>query len=69
MGSALALRLVAALVAVSAGGRAPLPPIEPHVAWVGSAALVAGGAIAAGVVATGLARATVARLRTRRLRA
>jgi hypothetical protein len=66
-GAALALRLVAALVAVNAGGRAPLPPIEPRVAWAASVALVAISALAATVIAWALARLVLADLRTRRV--
>jgi len=69
IGALLALRLVAALVAVTAGGRAPLPPILARVDWAGSALLVVLTGLATAVVAVRLARATTRRLRTRRLRA
>ena len=51
-GAALALRLVVALVAVTAGGGDPLPPIEIRIDWVAGAVLIA----ATGAVAVGVAR-------------
>jgi hypothetical protein len=51
-GAAIALRLVVALVAVTAGGGDPLPPIEIRIDWAASAALIA----ATGVVAVAVAR-------------
>jgi hypothetical protein len=52
IGAALALRLVVALVAVTAGAGDPLPPIAIRIDWLASAALVAAtGAIAAAVAA------------------
>jgi hypothetical protein len=51
-GAALALRLVVALVAVTAGGGDPLPPIEIRIDWAASAALIA----ATGAVAVAIAR-------------
>jgi hypothetical protein len=53
-GAAIALRLVVALVAVTAGGGDPLPPIELRIDWAASAALIA----ATGIVAVGVARAS-----------
>jgi hypothetical protein len=52
-GAAIALRLVVALVAVTAGGGDPLPPIEIRIDWAASAVLIA----ATGAVAVGVARA------------
>jgi hypothetical protein len=52
-GAALALRLVVALVAVTAGGGNPLPPIAIRIDWLASAALIA----ATGAVAVIVARA------------
>jgi hypothetical protein len=51
-GVAIALRLVVALVAVTAGGGDPLPPIEVRIDWPASAALIA----ATGAVAVAVAR-------------
>jgi hypothetical protein len=51
-GAAIALRLVVALVAVTAGGGDPLPPIEIRVDWAASLALIA----ATGAVAVAIAR-------------
>jgi hypothetical protein len=52
-GAAIALRLVVALVAVTAGGGDPLPPIDIRIDWAASALLIA----ATGAVAVGVARA------------
>jgi hypothetical protein len=47
LGGVLAVRLVGALVAVTAGGRTPLPSIVPVAAWIPAAALLAAvGAVA-----------------------
>jgi hypothetical protein len=51
-GAALALRLVVALVAVTAGGGEPLPPIEVRIDWAASAALI----VALGAAAVAIAR-------------
>lgn len=57
IGAALALRLVVALVAVTAGGGDPLPPIAIRIDWAASAALIAGTGAIAVAVATAVARA------------
>jgi hypothetical protein len=65
IGGLLAVRLVGALVAVTAGGRTPLPSIVPVSAWIPAAALLAAvGAIAlaaALVLARGAFRGPAAR--------
>jgi hypothetical protein len=65
LGGVLATRLVGALVAVTAGGRTPLPSIVPVAAWIPAAALLAAvGAVAlaaALVLARGAFRGPAAR--------
>jgi hypothetical protein len=65
LGGVLAVRLVGALVAVTVGGRTPLPSIVPVAAWIPAAALLAAvGAVAlaaALVLARGAFRGPAAR--------
>jgi hypothetical protein len=64
-GSLLALWLVSSLVAVSATGGAPLPPFEPRLDALGSAAVLGLGAAGAAAVAARLVRVSAVRLRAR----
>lgn len=64
LGSALAVQLITALVAVTGSGGRPLPPIELAIDWTGSVALLAvtttGALITAGVLATYVFRKSLA---------
>jgi hypothetical protein len=60
-GAALALRLVVALVAVTAGGGTPLPPIALTIDWPATVALIAVTGAVAAIVAATVARATLRR--------
>jgi hypothetical protein len=61
LGAALALRLVVALVAVTAGGGTPLPPIALKIDWPATALLIAVTGAVAAAVAAAVARATLRR--------
>ena len=69
LGGVLAVRLVGALVAVTAGGRAPLPSIVPVAAWIPAAALLAAVGAVALVAALVLARGAFRGPAARRLTA
>jgi ABC-type antimicrobial peptide transport system permease subunit len=68
-GGLLAVRLVGSLVAVTAGGGVPLPPIQATISWPSMAVLLAVVAAAAIAAALILARNAFARPVAQRLRA
>ncbi|MDQ3858883.1 MAG: hypothetical protein M3327_10635, partial [Actinomycetota bacterium] len=69
LGGLLAVRLIGSLVAVTGTAAAPLPPIEPVVAWQADAILLASLVLGALVAATLLARHALRETAARRLRA